>query len=105
MIFKHCFKDEVLQKMCEEYLPSQSKLAIESAISSRPYGRVAGLYRLMNLQMEQRRKVDNDDVEVKGKISSVSTSFVQESIYPDEKDEFVKPTIMKKKVVRFDGIV
>lgn len=91
--------------MCEEYLPSQSKLAIESAISSRPYGRVAGLYRLMNLQMEQRRKVDNDDVEVKGKISSVSTSFEQESIYPDEKDEFVKPTMMKKKVVRFDGIV
>ena len=56
-----CSKAQVLQKMHEEYFPRQSTRVIESAIQSRPYGRVAGLYRLLNIQMEQGKKVDDQD--------------------------------------------
>ena len=66
-------------------------------IWKRPYGRVAGLYRLLNLQVEQslRPKDDTDDREN-------ATAVKSKTEDDDDESQFVRPTMLKKKLVRFD---
>ena len=42
--------------MHEQYLSRHKAKDIESAVRSRPYGRVAGLYRMLNVKLEEQER-------------------------------------------------
>ena len=52
-------KEQVFQTMHDKYLTKYSTRAIEHTVQARPYGRVAGLYRILNTEMDE--KVVNEE--------------------------------------------
>ena len=56
-------KEQVFEMMHEQYLSKYTTQDIESAVRSRPYGRVAGLYRMMNVKLEEESDPGTKQIE------------------------------------------
>ena len=67
-------KQQVFDKMHEQYLSRYTAKDIELAVRSRPYGRVAGLYRMLNVRLEEQSSCqESKSIEFQTKKTPVHT--------------------------------